>query len=389
MALRTAWTKPIDGHGTSTRDSGDPLGFRACANRLARQLVPGLTQTTSLSRGFSVLCLGLKIARSQKHATDDETRVRDGFLRFERLWVAAHCHRDGTESVFPGKRTAQLLLDDAELGIHDGYPLDRPILTSQLSSGVWGAYRRSAAMFGLLQGADAARVQLANTKLTPRGKKLASAFDAAAFPGTYPSTWLNYPAVEIGALDDIKASASPPGGKSSKEVRLLTEGIEEFDAFHERALGRLRTEFDHLGGSLALTKIRLTQLAPAQRSALRLAVHLVEAIEEVEYPFRAWVADETESPAFTNSVRSLKLWSLLPPNEADLLRLGNALAAANKDQLPQVVLRHHRQLADARGAPRWEPNSGLSAAETRELPDFTLRSAASLFREGVTPRAAL
>lgn len=389
MTLRTAWTMPIPAVGTTSRDGGDPLGFRACANRLARQLVPGLTQTTSLARGFSVLCLGLKIARSQNQSSGDEARVRDSFLRFERLWVAAHCHRDGSDSVFPGKRTALSLLEDAELAIIEGYPLGKPILTSQLSSGTWGAYRRSAAMFGLLQGADAARVQLANTKLTPRGEKLATALRAAAFPHSYPSTWLTYPAVDISALGDIEAAASPPGGKSSKEIRLLTEGIEEYDAFHDRALGRLRAEFDHLGGGLPLTKIRLTQLAPAQGSALRLAVHLVEAIEEVEYPFRAWVAEEGTSPDFAASVGSLKLWSLLPPNETDLLRLGKALVSASKDQLPQVVLRHHRQLADARGAPRWEPNSGSAAAKTRELPDFTLRSAASLFREGVAPRAVL
>ena len=109
MAFKTAWTVPFD-VATGSRDSGDPLGFRAYANRLARELVPGLTKANQLTRGFSVLCLGLQIAQSTGAS---EAEVRDRFLRFERLWVASEVRSLGDDAVFPGKRRAAQLLADA------------------------------------------------------------------------------------------------------------------------------------------------------------------------------------------------------------------------------------------------------------------------------------
>lgn len=88
--LQLAWSCPAPDLSV-TRDGGDPLGLRAYANRLARELCPGLTQTTRRTRGFSLLTLGLQFALQ----SEDEDSANDCFLRFERLFVVAQVHHFG------------------------------------------------------------------------------------------------------------------------------------------------------------------------------------------------------------------------------------------------------------------------------------------------------
>ena len=52
------WTSYLEGYDDG-RETGDPLGFREAANQIARILVPGLTQRTRMTRGFTLLVLGL------------------------------------------------------------------------------------------------------------------------------------------------------------------------------------------------------------------------------------------------------------------------------------------------------------------------------------------
>lgn len=54
--------------------------------------------------------------------------------------MAAQVHHLGDEATFPGRRRAGQILD--QLPSAEPYPLTKPLLTAQLSSGVWGGYRR-------------------------------------------------------------------------------------------------------------------------------------------------------------------------------------------------------------------------------------------------------
>lgn len=100
MALKTAWTVSIPDDRGSTRDGGDPLGFRSYANRLARELVPMLTQSTFQTRGFSLLCLGVEVAAK----TQSEADAQRAFQHTERLWAAASVFHQGDDAPVAGKR---------------------------------------------------------------------------------------------------------------------------------------------------------------------------------------------------------------------------------------------------------------------------------------------
>lgn len=123
MSLTVSWTTLSDGE--RTRDSGDPLGFRAYANRVARRLVPGLTGATARARGFSLLCLGVQLAAQ----ASDETDAGERFQRLERLWIGAQAYRKTTDAV-PGIRRARQYIQE------EFYPLDRPVLHRSLTAGV-------------------------------------------------------------------------------------------------------------------------------------------------------------------------------------------------------------------------------------------------------------
>jgi hypothetical protein len=62
------------------RDTADPLGFRAAAVRVARRLVPALTQSSFRARGFSLVCFGLDAGRRPPTLLD--RAIDDAFLRF-------------------------------------------------------------------------------------------------------------------------------------------------------------------------------------------------------------------------------------------------------------------------------------------------------------------
>ena len=128
---------------SSDRESADPLGFRSVANSIARDLVPGLTNSTWLPRGYSLVCLGVDFAQ----AGDTPARRNDRYLRFERLFVLAAQLKNGDEHPYPGKRVAARLLGQPG----ERAPLDRALLSRELAGGMWSTYRRSAINLGLLR----------------------------------------------------------------------------------------------------------------------------------------------------------------------------------------------------------------------------------------------
>src|SRR5664279_2159822 len=80
------WTC-ADREAVVTRHSGDPLGLRAWANRVARDLTPGVTDVTNRVQGYAVFCAGLLIAADA--VPHRVIAANEAFLRFEALWVHA------------------------------------------------------------------------------------------------------------------------------------------------------------------------------------------------------------------------------------------------------------------------------------------------------------
>lgn len=277
MALKTAWTVSIPDDRGSTRDGGDPLGFRSYANRLARELVPMLTQSTFQTRGFSLLCLGVEVAAK----TQSEADAQRAFQHTERLWAAASVFHQGDDAPVAGKRRAKHLLVEAEAT--GEYPLERPLFSAPFPAGTFGGYRRSAAAFGLVKGATGRGTRFREVRLTKTGEELAKAFRSSAFPGIKAGHWARRDSVSpTRVLAAIEASSQT----SDAELRALTTGMETYDGFHDRPLSRLRAEFERTDGTLNLDSIDLASLTSAQASALVQARALVGAIDQLEFPLR-------------------------------------------------------------------------------------------------------
>ncbi|WP_020379420.1 hypothetical protein [Candidatus Microthrix parvicella] len=374
MALKTAWTAPLADDRPGERDGGDPLGLRSYANRLARQLVPGLTQATFQTRGFSMLCLGAHLAA----ATKTEAEAQRTFQHLERLWVAASVYHHGDEAGVAGKRRAKRLLMGA--GVTGEYPLDRPLLARPFPAGTLATYRRAAAAFGLVKGATGRRTRLLDVRLTSEGKDLAAAFRSAAFAGTRAGHWARQDSVSSHrVLAAIGADPQP----SRAEIEALSAGMEAYDGFHDRPISRLRSEYDRNNGVLDLDAIDAASLTAAQAGALEQARALVDAIDQLEFPLRQWVTTGGP-PEIQQTVLALPIWEL-GAHEPEISRLYRRLLSA-ADGLDAAVLQFHQERARMRGATAWEPGSELPTANQYVLPDFTLGSLSALFDEGVSPR---
>jgi hypothetical protein len=377
FVLNVAWTDALEPDDVRTRDGGDPLGFRAYANRLAREIVPGLTQATAMTRGFGLLCLALDVAMSQNPI--NEAAVRERFLRVERIWVAAEALRTNGEGWFPGKRRAWRLVQ----GVAE-YPVNLPILDEQLSSGIWGAYRRSSSAFGLIYGAGGRVVRLSETVLTPSGHQLANALRTNAGGHVQLGHWATESnrTVPVSTLGLVEAEPGP----TEQETALLSHGMASYDARHEQALSHLRVAYEQQD-ELDLKTIDLAVLSGRQRRAVEVARSLVAVIEAVEKPFRHWVATGKRSQ-IPKSVWSAEIWKAAKVDgETALMHLHDLAVDAPAAKALDIVLGHHRWLARERGAPQWAPGDGREAALVNEAPTFTLRAAKSLFDEGVAPHA--
>lgn len=374
MALRTAWTKPIIESGPATRDSGDPLGLRAYATRLSREITPGLTQVTSSTRGFGLLCLGVDMIP----AGTAEQDARELFQRVERLWVAADVHQCGDEATSAGKRRAKRILDG--LPQSDLYPLTKPILTNQLSAGVWGGYRRAAAAFGLISGADQRSLRLSTVTLRRTGDQLVRQLRRATLEGVNLGAWLKHDGVAREVLGRVRADFPVTQG----EVRVLTSAIEGYDDHHDHSLGHLRRVFD-ARGAVSLDDLDRAPLAGRQVGAVAQAIALRDLIEEVEFPFRAWAVTGTE-PTWSKGILRMPIWEIAGAQETDLAALHARISKVGPGGLGAAVLAHHRWLARARGSQPWEVGAGPRSAEVNVLPDFALGALTSLFIEGVAPR---
>lgn len=369
----TKWTRY--GDLSAERDGGDPLGLRAAANRVGRRLSPALAQSSSFTRGFGLLTMALSLSSDEKSA--DEL-----VKRFERFWVLAHVRRleEGATSSFAGRRVAEQLLR------HDPLDITVDLIQDQLSRGLWGAYRRPARLFGLIEMKDGARrdARPSTTRLTSSGRALASATRAAILGGQRKrlGAWLEIDRIPVAALDAVVDSGVAPSGD---EVDELSDGMAQFDQGHRFPYSSLHQCWSELGreGSLTIRSLDGHLLNEDQRRALPLGLAIEELIQHVELPYREWMLGERSSIAA--SVAQAKEWTQLrDAGERDLVRLHDKLLPAKgRDGLLAAADEHQRWLAEARGSAAWERDLPNPSWANSALPDFGLSSPRNLFSEGV------
>lgn len=79
---------------------GDPLGFRAIADRIADELVPDLSNGTQDGRWLSIVCWILRrvqpFVRDRGSSMEERAEAYDWIRPAELLWVAAALHQDET-----------------------------------------------------------------------------------------------------------------------------------------------------------------------------------------------------------------------------------------------------------------------------------------------------
>ena len=372
-----AWSAPsFDFDGS--RDTADPLGFRSYANQLARELVPGLTQVTWRTRGYSLLCKGLALA--QRSAEAGEQNPVEAFLRFERLWVGAQRAVHGDRARWAGVRMASLLLSE------DQYRLDRPLTSHQLYSGLWGAYRRSAVALRLIEPSGN-RSGPAGYKLSMLGKELASAVTEAAFIAkVHLSKHIAKDSLPSESLRSFIVHEPPGELPSEREVQILSMAMRAADPEWDGALQSLRQAHDHGGnGSLELdTLVDQKLLTDTQQRAVKAARELLVLMDAIEKPYRLWVTGSSPEPIPSEIWKHAGWETIHRWPVPELSTLPDTLrsvpqGAAVFDQLHK----HHAWLMAQRGAEPWEEGIETATRGTYQAPEFCLPSASRLFAEGV------
>jgi hypothetical protein len=368
--MRLFWSA-LDADALRVRDGGDPLGFRALATRLARQLAPGLTQATHLVRGFSLLCLGLDIVAraSAKGATLPRDEV---FQRFERLWVLSVLARSPAQAKrFPGVRKARVILQAG-----DGRPsLTTPLLARQLAGGLWGNYRRSSGLFGLIR-TSRRHASVSDSELTALGRKLADAAQAAIAPGFRFVSFVHKDEISTTELMRLRGAIAP----STAEHRLVAEAMGEFDQAYNGALAALCAIWKRYRSlDLSLLATFRNELTDEQQDALDSAIELDWLMERLEKPYRHWVSSGSPNAPPIAKIADRR-WNRVAGLDRYLASLRERLQGSAS---MQSLHAHQEWLARVRGAPAWALGDATPSIARYIPPDFGLSSPSQLFAQGL------
>lgn len=372
-----------------TRDSGDPLGFRSIVERMARDIAPGLTQSTSLTRGFSMSCLGLRVAKDLSHSRKAKVEVDAGFLRFE-TWVVLCLTQHDQRCRLPGKQRAKQYL--AAAGHVRGFRVDldqQRLLRNQLATGLWGLYRRSAMTHGLLTRQPGPRHSRPSAHaLTTYGRGSGEALAQAARETlTDSGSWQIGPLLRYGTVTDADLKQLPYGDEpSDDEVLQLGLALGRSDALRGAPLGRLHDSFDRANGELSLRSVHVSMLTPAQAAAVRAARLLRPIMREFETSLRAVITEEQPKKVSSSSLSLLSkgLFSSWDPGAY----IPMLVAHCESNGVIDGLVAHHRSLYEQRGSTPWEigDSDPSKLVERYRDPDIGLSAPANLFREGVIPR---
>ena len=377
--LQLAWSK-VNREDEADRDTGDPLGFKACCHEVARILVPGLTQRTQLVRGFSLLALGLQKIQNRTDSTEL-------FLRFESLIVGSQVRyymakKQNESTPFSGKEQAARLLQES-----DSYDLKKRLLTNQLAGGIWGSYRKASSYFGLIESRGGRSTSPSVTELTTKGKNLAEEAKCVLAQNFHLMKYLKEGEIPLDQLCALGMNLDKP---TDTEVKQLTETINEVDITNNHALRKLYEHWKHTSTTLTLNSLNPMKLTADQRGALSVAKALVRLMEAIEGPWRIWVTGgESE---ISHKVGQMDEWETLENwggSAAIPLDLQKMIASQKDSKTVfNAIQEHHLKLCSSRSAKAWEKLEDIGPADKRgqfDPYDFCLGSASSLFGEGVAP----
>lgn len=351
-----------------TRDGGDPLGFRAVANLIARDLVPGLTQSTDVARALSLLCVGLHYG----HAGPAGTSVDETYKRFERLWVLSTQCRTPRGADFSGVRAARRLLTHHDTDL----PLTTPLLQNELGAGMWGAYRRLALSLNLIEQTRSG-TRPAQHRLTESGRQLAAAARKKINNGRHIGPRLTGGSAPLDLLRGLRATTKC----SPAETQIISRQLGQYDRRVDGAHSRLHAAYV-AAGVLSLDTMHTAPWPPGHRAAAVAARAITTLIDNYERSFRiAAVEGAAQDPAPLSDAT----WAAIGHWDAvGIGRLRPALATS-KDPIAQLFS-HHEDLSRLRHSIAWERGQTAEDRLHFRPPDFALSSAASLYAQKVRPR---
>ena len=319
--LTFGWTR-ADLGAAVTRHSADPLGLRAWANRVARDLTPGVTNVTNSVQGFALFCGGVRVARLA--ASTNEISADEAFRRFEALWVHAqtrhlegrHASGAGNPSVgrWPGTRAAQRTATQENVDLSIG------LLTQPLASGIFGAYRRSAIRFSLVRPQGGA-IRPSTVGLTKAGTLLADLCLQHFWIAPKANTT---PLVKIlrggHATREQLGQVAPDDSPRRAESLLLGKVIADSDRVARDGLHALRRCYDQDPDMFAVLRSPAA-LTPPQVTARTEAIAVLRLVEEIENPYRLWlIGDDLPPPSAT--LWDDELWTNIEAiGESDALAL--------------------------------------------------------------------
>lgn len=374
---RFGWTA-IGSSGSSGRDTADPLGLRAWGYRVARGLVPALTSTTTRVRGFSLCCAGVTMLRrvENKHPGVDLDEV---WLRMVRCWTLAqtqHYLAGNTGAVWPGRRRAESLLLSG-----DPISVAEPLLQQEMSVGLWGSYRTGLGRYGLTRPlVGARRTRPSGAQLTSSGTWLAAAATRLATPMVWDGWYADTTATTttLAELGDI----DPDRDADDRECGRLADALRRADVNALEDHARLREVYD--AGQLALATIPVDALSSTQRASLVIARHLADLVDQVERPYRSWLAGE--NAALGAGIATHPGWAEADPSEDVIGQLVERLRADGPTLT--TLHAHAAHVARLRGADPVERHGVADDYAEAPGPDFLISAARSLFSEGYLAGAA-
>jgi len=149
------------------KGSRDPLGSESVWGYLGRRLVGNLTTVTSNLNNFFVSLLSC--AYAHQHSERELTQIQERFARMEQLLAFVRISTPMSSGGVLGITKVKQRLGSENAGDSSiALGLAFPILTNQLSMGLWGLYTPAMARAELLE--------IDNRKLTATGEELASHF---------------------------------------------------------------------------------------------------------------------------------------------------------------------------------------------------------------------
>ena len=356
LGLTPTWTEPVD--LAVLRESADPLGFRAAAERIAALMCSPVTGRTTSVRHLSMFCFAAWAS------TSSTTRRinRDAFDRAARIVTIATTgllvhegHALTTPQrrslILPGRRRATQVsarLKARRARIDD---FDLPILGSERNQGLWGGYASLANALGLLDAS------VTPSRLSPEGLRWAHRFRQMAGPASRPNWY-----VDSEQYWNEKAWLKLTESFQADRWPVTTGEVEDFRRLLDRSdlVARLRLDFlitratMNVGPAASLAVIsrnktgrNLIGIDGTPLSGLaHFAVLAADLIAAVELPFRRRFSDGQAFPRpDLRPYEKLFIWAR--SQGLDMGGLEPELTSWD------VLDRHHAALFHRRGRPAW------------------------------------